>query len=313
MPSIVQSNRTLPWIGIGVSGQWESSAEALSASQLDFTVRQKDLYWLREDKNDPQLVWNEKVPMFANVRETDDKTLGCVTPQYKIIQNAIAFSILDPFLGGNNVITHAGMTVDGLCFMVAELEVRMFGQEPYVMYLMATNSFNTKYPCQIIMTPVRIICQNMYRKLVSDRIFLAKHTTTAHNRLIATANSNTLEKKIMLFKDVVEQSQDKVMDSKQLALLVSMLFPYPKEGGPREQTFKLKADEARQEFLDVYYAAADNTKWHGTAFGFINAYYDYLSHRNPSRGSGANWVDRRLQGLVDGVDVNNSVLHQALR
>lgn len=313
MPNvIVQSNRTVPWLGVGVQGQWDNSADALQAASLDFEVRQEKMYWMRDDNG---IVYNEPAPMFANVRNTDDKLLGCVTPQYKIIQNKVAFSLIDPFIQGNGgMITNVGMTEDGLAFMVARVQVaRSIGMEPYEINLMVTNSFNTKYPCQIIMVPIRIYCQNMYRKLINDRVFLTKHTTTANERLLQLANGNAVEKKVLAFANVVESYQGKKMSKRQLESLVAMLFPYPKEGGPREQTYRIKTDEQRQLFVDKYFDAPDNRKWQDTGFGFVNAYFDYLSHRSATRETGVAWADRRLSGLVSGLDVNQGALKEAAR
>jgi len=309
--TIVQTNRSVPWLGIGAQGQWENSLDALQAAELDFDVRQEKLYWMRDDNG---IVYNETAPMFANVRNTDDKLLGCVTPQYQIIQNRDAFSLIDPFVQGNNgVITNAGMTEDGLVFMVARVQVeRTIGGEPYEINLMATNSFNTKYPCQIIMVPVRIYCQNMYRKLINDRVFLTKHTLTANNRLIAIAQGNTVEKKVLAFQSVIESYQGKHMSKQQLEETIAMLFPYPKEG-PRELTYRVKVDEQRERFIDQYYDAPDNKVHHNNAFGFVNAYFDYLSHRSAARETRAAWADRRLSGLVNGLDVNQSALKEAMR
>lgn len=311
MANLVVSNRVAPWIGVGTSGQWTCSHDALAASQLDFTVRQEDLYWQHVEPSG--IVYDEKVPMHANIRNTDDHLLGCVTPQYRVMQNDVAFSIIDPFLANGGIITHAGMTADGLCFMVAEVSAKKFGGEDYQFYLMVTNSFNAKYPCQIIMTPVRIICQNMYRKLMPDKVFLAKHTATANDRIKYIANSNVVDKKIALFGDIVDQAQSRKMDRAKLEMLVAMMFPYPKENGPRELTFKAKADAARQEFLDRYYDASDNVIHHGTAFGFVNAYYDWLSHRDAPRSSNVAWEDRRLQGLVSGDDINMALVKEVMK
>lgn len=311
MPNAIQqSNRVAPWLGVGVQGQWDNSLDALQAAELDFDVRQERLFWQRDDHG---IVYNEVAPMFANVRNTDDKLLGCVTPQYKIIQNRDAFSLIDPFLGTGGVITNVGMTEDGLCFMVARMQVETIGKEPYEINLMLTNSFNTKYPCQIIMTPIRIYCQNMYRKLVNDRIFLAKHTTTANERLIQIANGNAVEKKVLAFGNIIETYQGKHMSTRQLEALVALLFPYPKEGGPREMTYRLKADEQRERFKDQYFDAPDNRKHQDTAFGFVNAYFDYLSHRSMTREMQGSWADRRLSGLVSGNDIDMKTLHEALK
>ena len=309
--TIVQSNRVAPWLGIGVQGEWHSSAEALAFSELDFDVRQEKLFWQRDDHG---IVYNEVAPMYANVRNTDDRLLGCVTPQYRIIQNRDAFSLIDPFIQGNNgAITNVGMTEDGLAFMVARVQVeRLIGGEPYEINLMCTNSFNTKYPCQIIMVPIRIYCQNMYRKLVNDRVFLAKHTTTANERLLAIAQGNAVEKKVLAFQNVIECYQGKHMNPRQLEALVAMLFPYPKEG-PRELTYRMKVDEQRERFIDQYYDAPDNKVHHDNAFGFVNAYFDYLSHRPASRDTSMSWSDRRLSGLVSGLDVNQGALKEAMR
>lgn len=310
---IVRAGRVAPWLGIGVQGQWDNSFEALQAAELDFNVRQEELFWVREDKEDSYITYNEPVPMFANVRNTDDKLLGCVTPQYKIIQNRDAFSLIDPFLGNGGIITNVGMTEDGLCFMVARVQVEhIIGDEPYEINLMLTNSFNTKYPCQIIMTPIRIICQNMYRRVVNDRIFLAKHTATANERLQAIANGNAIDKKILAFSNVIECYQGRHMSVRQLEALVAMLFPYPKEG-PREVTYRIKADEQRQRFMDRYFDAPDNRVHQDTAFGFVNAYFDYLSHRSNTREMTGSWADRRFSGLVSGNDVDISLLRDALK
>ena len=308
--AITASSREVPWLGIGAKGEWHSSFEALQAADLDFEVRQEDLYWRRLDQNDPFISYDEKVPMRANVRNEDDRLLGCVTLQYKVIQNSDAFSLIDPFIANSGVITNAGMTEDGLCFMVARVQVeRSIGNEPYEIDLMVTNSFNTKYPCQIIMVPIRIYCQNMYRKLINDKVFLAKHTATANDRLIALAQGDAIEKKVLAFKSVIESYQGRHLSKDRLEALIALLFPYPQANSPREQTFRLKADEARENFLDRYYDAPDNRVHHDTAFGFVNAYYDYLSHRPATREMAGSWADRRLSGLVSGNDVSTSLLH----
>lgn len=317
--NIVSANRTRPWLGIGVSGEWDNSADALAAAGLDFTVHKMETFWNNPCEplgDDPNLVSNayvieESLPMYANVRGTDNKVLGCVTPQYKIIQNSDAFALIDPFLS-NGKITHVGMTDGGLCFMVANVRTdAVIGGEEYEIDIMVTNSFNGSFPCQIIMTPVRIYCQNMYRSLINDKVFLAKHTSTANNRIMGIANGNDIDKKINMFSNIVESSQQKRIDAKKLESLIALLFPFPKPG-PREAAYRERAEENRQMFIDKYYNAADNEDHKGTAFGFINAYYDYLSHRGCQKNMGGRWEDRRLTGLVSGVDVNKSAIKAAM-
>jgi hypothetical protein len=92
--------------------------------------------------------------------------------------------------------------------------------------------------------------------------------------------------------------------------MIALLFPYPKEAGPREATFKLKADEQRKKFIERYYDAQDNRVHQNTAFGFVNAYFDYLSHREQARNTSYAWADRKLAGLVSGLDVDTSLFKE---
>lgn len=78
-------------------------------------------------------------------------------------------------------------------------------------------------------------------------------------------------------------------------------------------TYRIKTEEQREMFEDVYFNAPDNKVHQDTAFGFINAYFDYLSHRPETRNTGVSWADRRLSGLVSGNDVNQQALKEVFR
>ena len=313
MTQLATQQRKVPWLGVGVSGSWGSSSEALQAADMNFYVKSEKTYWKKPALSTGNATWvdDEELPMFANVRADTNEVLGCVTPNYRIVQNTDAFSLIDPFLGNDGEITNVGMTGDGLCFMVAKVKQGLeLGGDPFDIYLMATNSFNTKYPCQIIMTPIRIYCQNMYRKLVKDQVFLAKHTDTANERVKRIASTGGVDKKVLLFQEFVERSQGKALTRNKLDHLVELLFPLPKPGGPRELTFVGKAKQSRQDFIDRYFDAPDNRKYRDCAFGFINAYFDYISHRERNT---AGWEGKRLSGIVSGDAVNTKLIKEAMQ
>lgn len=325
MSNLAIAQKLAPWVGIGVSGSWDNSTDALDAADMNFTVYPEKIFW---DKPDGILLdeihdtgyqsqyvsMPEMVDMFANVRGDTNQVLGCVTPQYRIIQNKDAFSLIDPFIQGNDgVITNAGMTADGLCFMVARIiNSRGIGGEPYEINLMVTNSFNTKYPCQIIMVPLRIICQNMYRRLVNDKILLAKHTLNVNERVISIAQSKGIDKKIDTFKMIIESAQAIKITKAKLNSLIEMMFPYPKEG-PREEAYRIRTDNLRRDFIESYFDAPDNAMHKDSSFGFINAYYDWISHRSAPRETSMKWNERRFNGIVNGVDINTHVLKEAMK
>lgn len=318
--TIANRHREAPWIGIGVSGMWKDYREALHDAQLDFTVVPKDAKveidimqgWLRGTTQ------YETVPgVQVNLRENDNKILGSVSNQYGIVQNQDAFALLEPFTQAGGVITNAGMTEQGLVFMVLRMRKEVLEGDDWDFDVMCTNSFNGAFPCALMMVPTRIICQNMYRQLMggrSDALLHVRHGRNAHDRIEAasTVTGNVLQY-VSAFGATLGMARSKKLPMATMENeLIPMIFPYPKPGGQREQVSIERVNQLRQEFLDMYYDAADNQKFHGTGLGFINAYYDYLSHRNPGKNMPGSWEDRRLSGLVSGNDVKQKAIKEAM-
>lgn len=315
-------HREAPWVGIGVSGRWTDYREALHDAQLDFKVVAKPA---KVEKVDYTMgSWNthpvffEDVPgVQVNVADTaEQKILGCVSNQYGIVQNEQAFSLLEPFTNLGGIITNAGMTEQGLVFMVLRMRTEMINREEWNFDVMCTNSFNGSFPCALMMVPTRIICQNMYRKLMggsSDSLLHIRHGSMAQSRLTAASKvTGNVMNYISAFGMTLGLAKDKSLAARDIQYdILPMLFPYPKPGD-RYETYKAKVDLLRDEFMSVYYDAPDNRRYHGTGLGFINAYYDYLSHRDPAKCMPGSWEDRRLSGLVSGNDVKVAAIKAAM-
>jgi len=315
-------NREAPWIGVGVKGQWTDPAEALHAGRLDYNVIPKDA---KVEIVDPyntgfgaSIVKYETVPgVQVNLQEGTNKILGCVSDRYGIIQNKEAFELLRPFTDAGGIITNVGMTEQGLCFMVLRMRQSNILGDDWDFDVMCTNSFNGMFPCSLIMVPTRIICQNMYRKMMGnhDSLLHVRHGFFAKERIQAaqSATAGVLSFQAA-FENQIELAGSKAFDVIDVQnILLPMLFPYPKPGGTREVMSRERIDMLREEFMDTYYDAPDNTKYHGKALGFINAYYDYLSHRNPTKNMPGSWADRRLSGLISGNDIKTNVIKAAMK
>lgn len=311
--------RNAPWLGIGVSGEWDDYRDALKAAELDFHVVQRQLFYEAErslSSTGVPVSYNEPAPMFANVRSNDGKLLGCVTPQYHVVQNEDAFKILEPFLAAGGIITHAGMTEQGLVFMVASLGMNTIMGDEFEFDIMCCNSFNARFPLSVIMTPMRIVCQNMYRKLMGngDCLLRVRHMSKAPERLaMASKAVSSIGTYMSAFDATCHEAASHSLPPATLEHLVNMLFPYPKPGGEREMTSRERVDYLRGVFMDEYYDASDNVKYHGTGMGFINAYFDFLSHRDPGKLMPGSWDDRKLSQLVSGDVVKTKLIQEALR
>lgn len=317
--TITNPVRQAPWIGIGTSGAWTDYREALADSKLDFTVVARDAK-VEIDLGGGTwgIVRYDTIPgVQANLRERDNKILGCVSKQYGIVQNDQAFAMLEPFTQAGGVITNAGMTEQGLVFMVLRMRQEKLQGDDWDFDVMCTNSFNGAFPCALMMVPTRIICQNMYRQLMggrSDALLHVRHGSQAEKKIEAasTVTGNVLQY-ISAFGAQLGAARRTHLDAFEIKkTLLPMVFPYPKPGGQREQISIERVNQLREEFMDNYYDAPDNQKFHGTGLGFINAYYDYLSHRNPGKNMPGRWDHRRLSGLVSGNDVKQKVIKGAM-
>lgn len=288
--------------------------DALVAAGMDFYAIPQDAFthmynmWGTER--------DEVVPgIQVNVKAGSDQILGVVSSSYGIVQNEDAFSLLEPFTEAGGIITNAGYTAQGLYFMVLRLRQTEILGDTYDVDVMCTNSFNGAFPCAVIMVPTRIICQNMYRKLMgnADNVLRFRHCSQIDERmaLMKQATGSVLSY-MDAFKLQLEQAYDNKLSDYDVKLLIAKLMPYPKPGGVREMVSRDKIDMQRQEFYDRYYLADDNHEFLNTGMGFINAYYDYLSHRMPTKNMQGSWEDRRLSGLVSGNDIKHGIIKEAM-
>ena len=314
--------REAPWIGIGKSGTWSDVAEALAECGLDFQVRGQEAYtdlWLPGTVSSPAVLASvpvtvkEKVPgIMVNVREDNEKIVGVVSEQYGLIQNSDAFKLMQPFCDRGAVIRHGGMTAQGMCFLVAEYSEFDANGDEYVTYVCMMNSFNSRFPLALFVTPVRVICQNMFRQLVegNENMLHIKHGSQINNRLEESQRllASAAEYNIELQKVLGVAARTKLDPWP----LVEELFPYPKVKGPKYQTSCVNVDEMREAFMNKYYMVSDNAKFEGTGMGFLNAYFDYLSHRPEPRGDASAWRQSRFSGLLSGQNVQRKLIDKAV-
>lgn len=298
----IVTTRKAPWIGLGTSGEWSDSQTALADAGMMFNVVQQPMV-LASD--------GQVVPGFlANVREDTGDIMGVTTDSYGLVQNDVAFSMLDPWLQDGGVITHAGMTQTGMMFMIAELtRFNALGDE-YTLYAAAMNSFNTKFTCTVFLTTLRIVCQNMFAKLIRSEEtakLTFRHSQYVEGRVI---NAASIARRISDYERQFTDKLDKLaMQPASTDKFLDVLFPFGlKEDAPRYMTSKIANEEAREDFISNYYNVDDNSNFIGTKLGLLNAYYDYLSHRPGMRNTGKNWDDVRFSGLMSGQMVQKKIM-----
>jgi len=300
--------RAVPWIGMGTSGSWDNVSEAMYDSGLSYQVRQSVAY----DK-----FGNEIPDIIVNYRTDNETQVGVVSNRYGIVQNSDAFSLLDPFCANGGIIEHAGMTDQGMCFMVMRMPGSAFGfyDDGFELFVCAMNSFNAKFPLALIITPIRVVCQNMFRKLMKrgDTMLVIKHGRFAADRIMsATSASIALTDYTVEFVDTLERDSELKRDPGDVESFVERMLPLTPEtpDHPRAKFTNERVEHQRNEFINDYYLAPDNSRYVGTRLGILNAYYDWISHHVPMRTSDS-FEDIRFGNMLSGTAVSNKLIMSA--
>lgn len=302
------AHRVAPWIGVGTSGSWDNVSEALYDSGLNYKVKTSEAW----DK------FGNIIPgVLVNYNYDTEEQLGVVSDRYGIVQNDDAFSLLDPFCANGGIIEHAGMTSQGMCFMVMRMPSNVFGfrGDDFDLYVCAMNSFNARFPLAIIITPMRVICQNMFRKLMKrdDAMLVIKHGRFAEDRILsATSASIALMDYQVEFVDTLCHDYNSERTSDDVRLFTERMLPMTPETPehPHAKFTNERVELQRHEFIDDYYHAPDNERYVGTRLGILNAYYDWITHHTPSRAT-STFEDNRFGNLMNGNGISKKLMLKA--
>lgn len=300
--------REVPWLGCGTSGTWTDVEQALHDSGQLYEVEQVNAYD-NMGRQIPGVLVNRRIDNYEIVGATSDR--------YGVIQNHEGFAMLDPFIQAGGVIEHAGMTEQGMVFMVMKMSAGIsFAGDSFDMYVCAMNSFNTRFPMAIIITPIRVYCQNMFRKLMksSDTVLSIKHGRLAGHRMMAATRVSGL---LMGYTSDFTRTLDSAAMTKRsqhdVDEWVEQMFPLvPVDAEhPRAEASNRRIEYVREKFLDEYYDAPDNQMYKGTRLGLLNAYFDWVSHSDPSKSTPGSYAQRRFSNLMLGTAVKPKLIAQA--
>ena len=301
MPDCVESMfsvRLVPWHNLGIIVQdAPTSADALHLAGLDWEVIQQPIYTF-----DYNLIPGYK----ANIRVSDEKTLGVVSDRYKIVQNHEAFAFTDALLGEGISYETAGSLQGGKkVWMLARLpeSYKILGDE-VTPYLVFSNAHDGSGSIRIAMTPVRVVCQNTLNLALLDakRIWSTIHTGNIQAKLGEAKKTLLLAENYMEhLKEESEVLNRKTISDKKVLEFISELLPVPENSG---QVQANNVDVLRTDLKLRYFEAPDLIDLPKSAYRVINAVSDFATHVNPLRRSSSyqeNLFAKTMEGnpLVD--------------
>lgn len=265
--------RTSTFAGIGNEVLGATSVEqALIMGDLNYSVEKKPIYLA-----DGTIVSGTK----ATVRDTDNHIYGIVSDKYQIIQNSEAFDFIN-YMADDIKFEKVGETSSGMIYLIASLEPLNILGDNYQPYLIFRNSHNGRFQLQATICPLRIVCQNQFNIAFkeSPNTITIRHSSTAQVKL---AEASLILKQTADYLKELNIQAEKWANIKVSDINISKIL---------DDLFKIEADmkdfqidrlnQGRQAFIKAYYQH-DNANFKNTMWGLINAYSDYITHRDPLR------------------------------
>ena len=281
-----------PWHKMGIAVESAlTSADAIRMAGLDWTVTSQPI----------QVVGGATIEgMKANVRSSDQKVLGVVTDRYKVVQNAEAFAFTDMLLGEGVKYETAGSLSSGKrVWLLAKMETATVCGDAVEPYLVFTNSHDGTGAVKVAVTPIRVVCQNTLTFALSSakRTWSTKHCGDIQGKMddakktlgFATAYMESL-------KEESEKLTEIVVLAPQFADFVMKMFPTDSKMSQRQVE---NVERQRRALAELYNHKDDIQKFHGTAYGVLNAVADFAGHFIPARQS-KNYQENNFMSIVDG-------------
>ena len=263
------TTRTATWTNIGSDIRKASTVqEALELSGLNYTVEKVPVY----------LDNGLQVPgAFCTKREDSDITYGVVGSQFEIVQNIEGFDFINNMIPEGLKFLKAGENKKFI-YIIAQLpSIDVLGDEvaPHIIF---QNSHSGSTTLKATIAPLRIVCENQFNitfKKANNKISL-RHTKSIKGRL-HTAQEVLIQSSEYLSefqKSALLMAQKKVSKS-QVDDLMDKIFYIKEEFTPTQVR---RVEEKRDRFLQAY-QAEDNQNFIGTQWGLVNAYTDFVTHK----------------------------------
>lgn len=264
-------NNTFTNLGTNTLGA-TTVEEALRIGGLDYEVQKKPIYLA-----DGTEIHGYK----STVRDTDNHIYGIVSDKYIVVQNSDAFGFIN-YLKDDIQFEKIGETSSGMIYLIASLApIKILGDE-FIPYLVFRNGHNGKFQLETKICPLRVVCQNQFNIVFreSANTITIRHSSLAEVRLKEAFHvlKGTADYMKELNKKAEQWATTRV-SNQQINKIIEELFPIQQD----MKDFQIhRLEDSKLSFIQAY-KINDNGNFQNTMWGLINAYSDYITHKEPIR------------------------------
>jgi hypothetical protein len=172
-----------------------------------------------------------------------------------------------------------------MVFIIAALpECNILG-DTFIPYIIFRNGFNGRTKITAAICPLRIVCQNQFNFAFqnTNNSIVIRHTRNAEARLIEARD--TLKMTAEYMHTLTVQAEMLARNKVSVEKVVNILFPLPtgEELANMNPYARKNMEDARTAFINAH-DVEDNYNFRNTAWGIVNAYSDYMTHRGVTAG-----------------------------
>ena len=266
--------RTTSWVNLGNDFTQNTRTINGVPESMIFSVEKKPMGYLDSDGN------FRRVKGDSTVVDEFGRAYGAVSDNYGVIDNAQALGVVE-YIDGFTTEKYGSLS-NGMQFIIGKVEDMDILGDKFSTYLIFRNSFNGRYPLEMAICPLRIVCQNQLSigfKTAQNAVHI-RHTSKATERIeeahrIMLGTANYLQE---LNKRAERWAGVKIAPS-DISFIASQLFPITEDMSDRQ---KNSVNEKLAQFVKAG-LSDDLTNFKGTAWGVIQQYADYLTHVTPQR------------------------------
>lgn len=244
--------------------------------------------------NDPET--GEVVPVATHVgilrdnpvRKGQVDSLGITGPRYEIIQNEAHADFLNAMVDESEGRFETVGALDGgrRVFITLKLPESMLvgGVDPVDKYLAAINSHDSTSSFMLMVTNVRIVCQNTLNAALASNsgIFKIRHTSGAKQSVQEAREKLKLAWAYEAeFEEAAERLVQTTLTEGEFMDIVSDAFGAPEDAAPATIT---RAEARLDQIQKLFVEAGTQEAIRDTAWAGFNAITEYLDHFTNSRG-----------------------------
>lgn len=310
------SAREVAWHKLGTVTEGALSAEeALKTAYLDWEVKKSEnpVSVIVPDKNgnvsdengkNNKIIVTDKFMTYRfNPKTSIPEALGVVGSRYTPVQNLEAFSFLNNIADESGAVFETAGSIDNgrKVFMTMKMPegLNVGGVDAINLYLMAWNTHDGTSSFNVMVTPIRVVCQNTLSMAINQATssFAWRHTPKVGSKVqLARETLGVTFKYVEAFEVEAEKLLSQSMTDKQFTAIVEKLIPIDEE----QERARNLAETARGTLMGLWKAPTQlniaNTKW--AAYNTIVEYADWakpVRSDNPERAR----AEKIVTGLGD--------------